>query len=59
MDPVSRTDLMSAQIEARLRTPSELRVLDDKQPYTDTEYAEFDRLFGNKNQTPTPQKATA
>lgn len=53
MDPASRADLMKTQIEARLRTPSELRVLDDQQPYTDADYAEFDRLFGVKNSAPT------
>lgn len=58
MDPISRNELMAAQIEARLRTPSELRVLDDLQPFTEAEYVEFDRLFGNKNQTPNT-KATA
>lgn len=55
MDPMSAADLMKAQIESRLRTPTELRLLDDKEPFTDADYAEFDRLFGSKNQTPTPK----
>lgn len=59
MDPVTRTDLMRTQIEARLRTPSELRVLDDRQPFIEADYAEFDRLFGAKNQTPTPKVVPA
>ena len=59
MDPVTRNEMLAAQVDARLRTPSELRVLDDKQPYTDADYAEFDRLFGSKNLTPTPKVVPA
>ena len=55
MDPASAADMMKVQIDARLRTPSELRMLDDHAPLTDADYAEFDRLFGSKNQTPAPK----
>lgn len=55
MDPVLRAELMKTQVEARLRVPSELRRKDDLQPFTEAELAEFDRLFGAKNQTPTPK----
>lgn len=55
MDPAATADLMKVQIESRTRTPSELRRLQDQAPFTDADYAEFDRLFGAKNQTPTPK----
>jgi len=55
MDPVTRADLMKTQIDSRQRTVTEVRGIDDKAPYTETDYAEFDRLFGSKNQTPTPK----
>lgn len=55
MDPAMTADLMKVQIESRTRTPSELRQVEDKAPLTETDYAEFDRLFGSKNQTPTPK----
>lgn len=55
MDPQAAADLMKTQIESRLRAPSELRALEDKQPYTEEQLAEFDRLFGSKNPTPTPK----
>jgi hypothetical protein len=55
MDPVTRADLMKTQIESRQRTVTEVRGIDDKAPYTEADYAEFDRLFGTKNQNPTPK----
>lgn len=55
MDPATTAELMKVQIESRTRTPSELRRLEDKPEYTEADYAEFDRLFGSKNQTPTPK----
>lgn len=55
MDPSAAADLMKVQIDARLRAPSELRALEDREPFTDAQLAEFDRLFGTKNPTPTPK----
>lgn len=55
MDPASTADLMKVQIESRTRTPSQLRRLEDQPEYTEADYAEFDRLFGSKNQNPTPK----
>jgi len=55
MDPVTRADLMRTQIESRQRTVTEVRSIDDRAPYTEAEFAEFDRLFGSKTQTPTPK----
>ena len=57
MDPTARADLMKTQIESRQRTPSELRALEDQPPYTEADYAEFDRLFGAKIPT-TPKGRT-
>ncbi len=55
MDPAAAADLMKVQVDARLRAPSELRALEDREPYTDEQLAEFDRLFGTKNPQPTPK----
>ena len=45
-----------AQARQRVNLPSEARELDNRQPFTDADYAEFDRLFGNPNKS-TPQIA--
>jgi len=58
MDPATTADLMKVQIDSRTRTPSELRKLEDRPAYTEADYAEFDRLFGSKNQTPTKGTTT-
>lgn len=55
MDPAATADLMKVQIDSRTRVPSELRTLQDLPPFTEADYVEFDRLFGTKNQTPTPK----
>jgi HK97 family phage portal protein len=46
MDPQTRALMLATQIESRTRTPSEARAYDDLPPLTETQYAEFDRLFG-------------
>ncbi|MEV8395925.1 MULTISPECIES: phage portal protein [unclassified Streptomyces] len=57
MDPQARAAMLRTQIESRQLAPSEARELEDRQPFTDGQLAEFDRLFG-KGTTPTPQPAT-
>lgn len=56
MDPKTRADLLKAQIDSRQLAPSEARELEDREPFTEEQYAEFDRLFGAR--TPA-QPATA
>ncbi|QIK83103.1 phage portal protein [Sanguibacter sp. HDW7] len=56
MDAKSRAELFKVQIDARLRAPSELRVLEDLEPFDEAQYSEFDRLFGSRTTT-TPQTA--
>lgn len=56
MDPKTRADLFKAQIDSRQITPSEARALEDRAPFTDVQLAEFDRLFGSRQQA---TKATA
>jgi HK97 family phage portal protein len=46
MDPATRAETMKTQIEARTLAPSEARAIDDKPPFTESQLAEFDRLFG-------------
>ena len=52
MDPMSRVEMGKAQVEARLRVPSELREKDDLPPYTPEQLAEFAALFPSKAPTP-------
>lgn len=54
MDPETRSRVIGQQVKDRVLAPSEARALDNRQPFTDEQYAEFDRVFGNPNkQTPT------
>lgn len=55
MDPAAAAELLKVQIDSRTRTPDEARLIDDLPPLTDGDYAQFDRLFGSKNPTPTPK----
>lgn len=52
MDPETQTKDMAAQIDARVLTVTEARALMDREPLTPEQIAEFDRLFGAKNQQP-------
>lgn len=56
MDPQTRATVQAALITARLRVPSELRDGDNLAPYTDDQYAEFDRLFGKTGQAAQPPR---
>ncbi len=56
MDPEQRARVLSDQVSNRLLAPSEARELDNREPFTDGQIAEFDRLFGNPNKS-TPQIA--
>lgn len=51
MDPETRARVLGQQVRDKLLTPSEARELDNRQPFTDADYAEFDRLFGNPNKS--------
>lgn len=53
MDPATRSEMINAQVAARQLAPSEGRALDNRQPFTDSQLAEFDRLFGSPNAKPT------
>ncbi|MFI6700311.1 phage portal protein [Streptomyces sp. NPDC050509] len=57
MDPQARAAMLRTQIESRQLAPSEARALEDREPFTQEQLAEFDRLFG-KGATPVPQPAT-
>jgi HK97 family phage portal protein len=52
MDPETRSRVLGQRVKDRLTAPSEARALDNLQPFTDEQYAEFDRLFGRPKQTP-------
>lgn len=52
MDPETRSRVIGQQVKDRTLAPSEARALDNRQPFTDEQYAEFDRLFGQPKQTP-------
>lgn len=51
MDPQTRSLMLGQQVEDRLLAPSEARALDNREPFTEAQYAEFERLFP-KQQTP-------
>jgi HK97 family phage portal protein len=53
MDPQTRVATINSQVVARTLAPSEARELDNRQPFTDEQLAEFDRLFGTRAATPT------
>lgn len=57
MDPKSVTENLAAQVAARLRTPDEGREKIDLPPLTEAQYAQFDRLWPAKAQTPTAKEA--
>jgi hypothetical protein len=46
MDPATRTQTLLAQVAGRTLAPSEARAVDDRAPFTESQLAEFDRLFG-------------
>jgi len=54
MDPETRERTILARVAGRTLAPSEARELDNLPPLTDTQIAEFDRLFGQPR-TPTPE----
>jgi hypothetical protein len=53
MDPETRAKMLGQEIKDRMLAPSEARALQNRQPYTDEQLAEFDRLFGAPKTTPT------
>lgn len=53
MDPETRAKMFGQQVRDRLLAPSEARALENRQPFSDEQLEEFDRLFGRPNQTPT------
>jgi HK97 family phage portal protein len=58
MDPSSRALMIRTQIESRVLAPSEARLMDNRQPFTPEQIAEFDELGLNKRGT-TPQTTLA
>ncbi len=53
MDPETRAKVLGQQVRDRLVAPSEARALDNRQPFTAEQLAEFDRLFGVPRAQPT------
>ena len=50
MDPKARAEMFEVKIRSRQMTPTQARELDNQQPFTEADYAEFDRLFGAPGQ---------
>lgn len=46
MDPKSRAEAFKLQIESRTLAPSEARELDNRLPFTPSQFDEFEKLFG-------------
>lgn len=55
MDLKTRYESYKVAVEARTLAPSEVRELENRQPFTTDQLAEFDRLFG-KGTAPAPAK---
>jgi HK97 family phage portal protein len=49
MDPEARARILIEQVKGRVLAPSEAREIENRQPFSAEQYAEFDRLFGNPN----------
>lgn len=52
MDPLTRAQLIETQINSRTLAPSEARELDNREPFTPEQLAEFDRFWPPKPQVP-------
>lgn len=52
MDPEARARMITAKINDRTLTNSEARALDDRAPLTDSDIAEFDKIYGQANPAP-------
>jgi hypothetical protein len=48
MDPKSRAEMFKVQIDSRQLAPSEARHIDDREPFTSEQLAEFDRFWPAK-----------
>lgn len=51
MDPEARARTVQTRINSRTLAPSEARALEDLPPFTEAQYAEFDRLFTKHAET--------
>lgn len=48
MDPFTRSQVLTDQVDSRRMTPDEARALDNRPPLSDADYAQFDRLWPPK-----------
>jgi phage portal protein BeeE len=48
MDPQARAAMFKTQIDARILAPSEARALDEREPFTPEQIAEFDHFWPPK-----------
>lgn len=53
MDPMTRSEMLAGQISSRQLAPSEARALENREPFTESQKAEFDRFWPPKAQAPT------
>jgi HK97 family phage portal protein len=52
MDPAARASMIKTQIDGRWLAPSEARLIEDRPAFTESQLAEFDRLFGSPRTQP-------
>jgi HK97 family phage portal protein len=57
MDPKSEVEQLGMSIDSRIMTPNEARAILDREPLTDDDYAQFDRLFARSGATPDPMRS--
>jgi len=53
MDAKTRSEVFKTRIDSRSLTPDEARAYEDQQPLTEDDYAQFDRLWPVRTNTPT------
>lgn len=60
MDPATRSSKLIAEVAGRILAPSEAREIENRQPFTDDQLAEFDRLWPTRApQTAPPAQASS
>ncbi len=59
MDPASQSTMLGQQLRDRMITPTEVRALFDRLPYTEAQYAEFIKLYGDPLVVPPKTKENA
>ncbi len=58
MDAKTRAELVKIRIDSRTMTPDEARALEDEEPLSEEQYAQFDRLWPTRSNAPVTNTPT-